>query len=109
MLRSAWWYFRPIFTLEDGPIVCPETSVRNYHHALRNIPEGRRYYLPRCRSLKSRIIRRFCSAVSTCTGTDGTPYIGWSDFPSTSRPERIFLYECLRKPFLSPATGRQNR
>jgi len=28
-----------------GPIVCPETSVRNYHHPLRKIPEGRRSHL----------------------------------------------------------------
>ena len=26
-----------------GPICCPEKSVRNYHYALRNIPEERRY------------------------------------------------------------------
>ena len=25
-----------------GPIGCPETSVRNYHYTLRNIPEERR-------------------------------------------------------------------
>jgi hypothetical protein len=25
-----------------GPIDCPETSVKDYHHTLRNIPEGRR-------------------------------------------------------------------
>ena len=25
-----------------GPIGCPETSVTNYHHTLRNIPEERR-------------------------------------------------------------------
>jgi hypothetical protein len=26
-------------TPEDGPICCPEMSVRNYHHLLRNNPE----------------------------------------------------------------------
>ena len=28
-----------------GPIVCPETSVRDYHHRLRNAPEGRMSHL----------------------------------------------------------------
>jgi hypothetical protein len=36
-----------------GPIGCPETSVQNYDHTLRNIPEGRRchvimWYTVRC-------------------------------------------------------------
>jgi hypothetical protein len=26
-------------TVEDGPIGCPEPSVRNYHYTLRNVPE----------------------------------------------------------------------
>jgi hypothetical protein len=30
-----------------GLIVCPETSVRNYHSTLRNIPEEQRSRLPR--------------------------------------------------------------
>jgi hypothetical protein len=38
-----------------GPKSCPETSVRNYHHTLRNIAEARRFYLLRGGSLKSRI------------------------------------------------------
>jgi hypothetical protein len=29
----------PLKFLEDGPIGFPETSVRNYRHTLRNIPE----------------------------------------------------------------------
>jgi hypothetical protein len=37
-----------------GPIVCPETSVSNYHCTLRNIPEERRSYLHRGGTLKSR-------------------------------------------------------
>ena len=28
--------------MQMGPIVCPETSVRNYHCSLRNSPEQRR-------------------------------------------------------------------
>ena len=28
-----------------GPIVCTETSVRNYHYTLRNTPEERSYLL----------------------------------------------------------------
>jgi len=36
-----------------GSIVSPETSVENYHHTLRNIPEERRSHLVRGGSLKS--------------------------------------------------------
>jgi len=32
---------RNFFTLEMGPIGCPETSVRNYHYWLRNSLEER--------------------------------------------------------------------
>jgi hypothetical protein len=35
-----------------GKIGCPETSVRNYHHMLRNITEERSSHLPRGGSLK---------------------------------------------------------
>jgi len=38
--------------LKKGPIGCPETSVRNYHHSLRNSPEERRSHLLRGGSLK---------------------------------------------------------
>jgi hypothetical protein len=38
-----------------GPIGCPETSVQNFHSALRNIPEECRYHLSRGGSLRSRI------------------------------------------------------
>ena len=37
-----------------GPVSCPETSVRNYRHTLRNSPEGRSPHLLRGVSLKSR-------------------------------------------------------
>jgi len=40
--------------LKIEPIGCPTTSVRNYQHTLRNIPEQHRYHLLRGRSLKSR-------------------------------------------------------
>jgi hypothetical protein len=33
------------FSLEDGPIGCPETSVRNYQYLLRNKPEKRSSHL----------------------------------------------------------------
>ena len=36
---------------EDGPICCPETSVKYYHSRLRNIPEQRRQNLTQCRVL----------------------------------------------------------
>ena len=39
-----------------GPLDCPETSVRNYHSTLRNIPEECRSHLHRGGSLKSRIV-----------------------------------------------------
>jgi hypothetical protein len=34
--------------LKTGTIVCPETSVRNYHTALRNIPDERRSVMNVC-------------------------------------------------------------
>jgi hypothetical protein len=37
-----------------GPIGCPETSARNYHHSLRNSPEERSSHLLRSVSLESR-------------------------------------------------------
>jgi hypothetical protein len=37
----------------SGPLVCPETSARNYHYRLRNIPEARRSNLFRGVRLKS--------------------------------------------------------
>jgi hypothetical protein len=38
-----------------GPIGCPETSVKDYHSTLRNIPEERRYRQHRGGSLRSRM------------------------------------------------------
>jgi len=37
-----------------GPVGSPETSVRNYHYALRNNPEERSTLLLRGRSVKLR-------------------------------------------------------
>jgi hypothetical protein len=37
--------FRGSWPLNMGPILCPETSVNNYHTAPRNIPEERRYHV----------------------------------------------------------------
>jgi hypothetical protein len=37
------------------PIGFPETSLKNYHSTLRNIPEERRYHLQGDGSLKSRL------------------------------------------------------
>jgi len=39
-----------------GPIDCPESSVRNYHHPLHNNPEERSYHLLRGGNLKSRLL-----------------------------------------------------
>jgi len=53
----SFWFLEP---LKTGPMGCPETSVQNYHHTLRNIPGEHRYRSPRGGSLKSRIVvRRF--------------------------------------------------
>jgi hypothetical protein len=38
-----------------GTIDCPETSVRNHHYSLRNVPEEPSSHLLRGGSLKSRI------------------------------------------------------
>jgi len=43
----------PFWNLRMGPIGCPETSVRNYHHSPRNDPEERSSQLLRGGSLKS--------------------------------------------------------
>jgi hypothetical protein len=40
----------------DFSICCPQTSARNYHHTLGNIPEERISHLHRGGSLNSRII-----------------------------------------------------
>jgi len=39
-----------------GPIDCPESSVRNYHHPLHNNPEERSSHLLRGGILKSRFL-----------------------------------------------------
>jgi hypothetical protein len=40
--KSKSLYF---LSLEDGPLVCTETSVRDYHYLLRNSPEKRSSHL----------------------------------------------------------------
>jgi hypothetical protein len=47
------------------PIGCLETSVRNYHHALRKIPEERRFHPPCGGSLKSHVV----VTLTPCVGT----------------------------------------
>ena len=42
--------------LRLGPIVCPETSIRNYHYSPHNNPEERSSQLFRCRSLISPVM-----------------------------------------------------
>ena len=44
-------------SLKMGPTGCPETSVRNYHTPLRNVPNEHKPNLYRRCSLKSRVIR----------------------------------------------------
>jgi hypothetical protein len=62
------------WSLIMGPILCPETSVRNYHCAPRNIPEEGRSLLQRGRSLISRMVtavlwcvRRFSWSQISCS------------------------------------------
>jgi hypothetical protein len=43
------------YSLKMGLICCPETSVRNYHHSLRNNPEESSYHQFRVGSLKLRL------------------------------------------------------
>jgi hypothetical protein len=50
-------FFLNLLTLNMGPIVCPETSVHNYHSTLRNIPEEGRSHLHYGGSLKLRMYR----------------------------------------------------
>ena len=52
--RKQEGFFVRFLTLEDD---CPETSVINYHHSLRNNPEERFSRLLRYGSLKSRIMK----------------------------------------------------
>jgi hypothetical protein len=40
------------WTLEDGPICCPETSLTHHQSMLRNIPEEKIFHLHGDRSIK---------------------------------------------------------
>jgi len=57
--RDNWKVPSSGWTLRLGPFGCPEISVRNDHHSLRNNPEERSSQLLRGRSLKSRIVMHF--------------------------------------------------
>ena len=48
--ESSWTW-----PLKTEPIGCPETSVRNYHSTLRNIPEEHRSHIHRSWNLNSHI------------------------------------------------------
>ena len=58
-VRTAlfWVITQPIVVI---PIGCPKTSVRKYHHSLRNDPEERSSHLLRGGSLKSRTGKNIC-------------------------------------------------
>jgi hypothetical protein len=56
LLRSVWWILTPLMM---GPMGCPTTSVRNYHHKLRNNPKQPRSQILLCGSLKSRRYKRW--------------------------------------------------
>ena len=51
VLRSVQWQF---LTGDRRKLIVPETSVKDYHYRLRNIPEECRFHLHRGGSLKSR-------------------------------------------------------
>ena len=59
------------WNLKMGPIGCPETSVRNYHHSLRNNPEERSSHLLRGGS--PRITEHGCSFVLQYYDHTSTP------------------------------------
>jgi hypothetical protein len=70
----------PSWPLKMRPICCPETSVRNHHHSLRNSPEERSSQLLRSEGLKSlraeedlnmmETKRRSSGMEEDCTGND---------------------------------------
>jgi len=41
----ACMFILDLFTLKNGPLVCPETPVRNYHDTISSNPEERRSHL----------------------------------------------------------------
>jgi hypothetical protein len=75
-------------TIEDvGPVDCPETSVQNYHLALRNIAEERISHPHRGGMLKSRIILRISDLTAIIFPQD-------SFFPVTyNKKGCVFLVE----------------
>jgi len=98
-LQDSW-------TLNIGPIVCPETSVNIYHYTLRNSPEECRFYLLRGGSLKSngpplvvkylgRVPRSSrCSPCDSCNGHFRNWFkffCGYFDFPPTERPPALHI------------------
>jgi hypothetical protein len=52
-----------LFTLEMGPIGCPETSVRNYHCSLRKKPEERSSHSALFKVTVCRILSKIIMAV----------------------------------------------
>jgi hypothetical protein len=73
-LETSWTFW----LLKMGQIRCPETSIRNYHFALRNIPEERGSHLHRGASLKLRIR-------NTCTRNFSKFFTRKSDFTAHER------------------------
>jgi hypothetical protein len=50
---QGFLFFLDSIPLKMEPIVCPDTSVHNYHYTLRHFPEERRSQLINDESLKS--------------------------------------------------------
>jgi hypothetical protein len=82
-LAFADWILFGFLTLEDEPIGCPQTSVRNYHYSLRKNPEERSSHLLRGGSLKSRMSaqlykNRLFSIRTSCKWPTAKLFSEWS-------------------------------
>jgi hypothetical protein len=82
------------WTLKIGPIVCLETSVRNYYYSLRNNPEERSSHLLRGGSLKSRNPRSILITENKSSNTCNIVFY----FKFSRQPKfkySGFIHECI--------------
>ena len=68
-------------SLENGPIGCAETSIRNYHYTPRNNPEG-------CSSQSERSLSLHCSSEMT-----GDLHVNWSESIILKMVLKMCLYD----------------
>ena len=79
--RQQDWILHP---WRWNQIVCPETSVRNYHCSLRNSPEERSYDLSRGRSLQFAYYMRTTHTAHTyCLRKQSVIFVCTGDFVGT--------------------------